>query len=83
VNPVPDPLIFFSGSAGNRTRASGSVAKTICPTFIQSIINGRTTHCWTLAAFSVSLSYMQTARLQDPWKGEQPVGRPPHTRRIN
>jgi hypothetical protein len=27
VDPVPDPLIFFSGSAGNRTRASGSVAK--------------------------------------------------------
>jgi hypothetical protein len=27
VNPVPDPLLFFSGSAGNRTRASGSVAK--------------------------------------------------------
>jgi hypothetical protein len=26
VNPVPDPLLFF-GSAGNRTRASGSVAK--------------------------------------------------------
>jgi hypothetical protein len=26
VDPVPDPL-FFSGSAGNRTRASGSVAK--------------------------------------------------------
>jgi hypothetical protein len=27
VNPVPDPLLFFSGSAGNRTRASGSVVK--------------------------------------------------------
>jgi hypothetical protein len=28
VDPVPDPLLFsFSGSAGNRTRASGSVAK--------------------------------------------------------
>jgi hypothetical protein len=27
VNPIPDPLLFFSGSAGNRTRASGSVAK--------------------------------------------------------
>jgi hypothetical protein len=26
VDPVPDPLLFFS-SAGNRTRASGSVAK--------------------------------------------------------
>jgi hypothetical protein len=26
VDPVPDPL-FFSGSAGNRTRVSGSVAK--------------------------------------------------------
>jgi hypothetical protein len=26
VGPVPDPLLFF-GSAGNRTRASGSVAK--------------------------------------------------------
>jgi hypothetical protein len=26
VDPVPDPLSFFSGSAGNRTRASGSVA---------------------------------------------------------
>jgi hypothetical protein len=26
VDPVPDPPIFFSGSAGNRTRASGSVA---------------------------------------------------------
>jgi hypothetical protein len=25
--PVPDSLLFFSGSAGNRTRASGSVAK--------------------------------------------------------
>jgi hypothetical protein len=25
--PFPDPLHFFSGSAGNRTRASGSVAK--------------------------------------------------------
>jgi hypothetical protein len=25
-NPVPDPLLLF-GSAGNRTRASGSVAK--------------------------------------------------------
>jgi hypothetical protein len=27
VDPVPDPLLFFSGSAGNRTRASGSIAK--------------------------------------------------------
>jgi hypothetical protein len=27
VDPVPDPLLFFSGSARNRTRASGSVAK--------------------------------------------------------
>jgi hypothetical protein len=27
VDPVPDPLLFFSGSAGNRTRASESVAK--------------------------------------------------------
>jgi hypothetical protein len=27
VDPVPEPLLFFSGSAGNRTRASGSVAK--------------------------------------------------------
>jgi hypothetical protein len=27
VDPVPDPLLFFFGSAGNRTRASGSVAK--------------------------------------------------------
>jgi hypothetical protein len=27
VHPVPDPLLFFSGSARNRTRASGSVAK--------------------------------------------------------
>jgi hypothetical protein len=27
VDPVPDPLLFFPGSAGNRTRASGSVAK--------------------------------------------------------
>jgi hypothetical protein len=27
VYPVPDPLLLFSGSAGNRTRASGSVAK--------------------------------------------------------
>jgi hypothetical protein len=27
VDSVPDPLLFFSGSAGNRTRASGSVAK--------------------------------------------------------
>jgi hypothetical protein len=26
VDPVPDPLLF-SGSAGNRTRASGSLAK--------------------------------------------------------
>jgi hypothetical protein len=26
VDPVPDPLLFF-GSAGNRTRASGSVAR--------------------------------------------------------
>jgi hypothetical protein len=26
MDPVPDPLLF-SGSAGNRTRASGSVAK--------------------------------------------------------
>jgi hypothetical protein len=26
VDPVPDPLLFFSGSAGNRKRASGSVA---------------------------------------------------------
>jgi hypothetical protein len=26
VDPVPDPLLF-SGSAGNRTRATGSVAK--------------------------------------------------------
>jgi hypothetical protein len=24
VDPVPDPLLIFSGSAGNRTRASGS-----------------------------------------------------------
>jgi hypothetical protein len=27
MDPVPDPLLFFSGSAGNRTRAFGSVAK--------------------------------------------------------
>jgi hypothetical protein len=27
VDPVPDPLRFFSGSAGNRTRAFGSVAR--------------------------------------------------------
>jgi hypothetical protein len=27
VDPVPDPLLFFFGSAGNRTGASGSVAK--------------------------------------------------------
>jgi hypothetical protein len=27
VDSVPDPLLFFSGSVGNRTRASGSVAK--------------------------------------------------------
>jgi hypothetical protein len=27
VHPVPDPLLFFYGSAGNGTRASGSVAK--------------------------------------------------------
>jgi hypothetical protein len=27
VDPVPDPLLFFSGSAGNRTRVSESVAK--------------------------------------------------------
>jgi hypothetical protein len=27
VHPVRDPLLFFSGSAGNRTRASGFVAK--------------------------------------------------------
>jgi hypothetical protein len=27
VDPVPDPTTFFSGSAGNRTRASGPVAK--------------------------------------------------------
>jgi hypothetical protein len=27
VDPVPDPLHFFYGSADNRTRASGSVAK--------------------------------------------------------
>jgi hypothetical protein len=27
VDPVPDPLVFFSGSTGNRTRASGSVVK--------------------------------------------------------
>jgi hypothetical protein len=27
VDPVPDPLLFLSGSAVNRTRASGSVAK--------------------------------------------------------
>jgi hypothetical protein len=27
VDPVPDPLPFFCSSAGNRTRASGSVAK--------------------------------------------------------
>jgi hypothetical protein len=36
VDPVPDPLLFFffsrkSGSAGNRTRASGSVAKNSWP----------------------------------------------------
>jgi hypothetical protein len=29
VDSVPDPLLFFSGSAGNRIRASGSVAKTV------------------------------------------------------
>jgi hypothetical protein len=27
VDPLPDPLLFFSGSAWNRTRASGSVDK--------------------------------------------------------
>jgi hypothetical protein len=27
VDPVPDPLLFFSGSAGNPTRASGFVVK--------------------------------------------------------
>jgi hypothetical protein len=27
VDPITEPLLFFSGSAGNRTQASGSVAK--------------------------------------------------------
>jgi hypothetical protein len=27
VDPVPDPLLFFPGSDGNRTQASGFVAK--------------------------------------------------------
>jgi hypothetical protein len=27
VDPIPDPLLFLSGSVGNRARASGSVAK--------------------------------------------------------
>jgi hypothetical protein len=27
VDPIPDPLLFFSGSSGNRTRASEFVAK--------------------------------------------------------
>jgi hypothetical protein len=27
VDPVPDPLLFFPGSAADRTRTSGSVAK--------------------------------------------------------
>jgi hypothetical protein len=42
VNPVPDPLLVFlffffvgkSGSAGNRTRASESVAKTTEATLV-------------------------------------------------
>jgi hypothetical protein len=42
VDPVPDPPLLFSGSAWNRTRASGSVAKNsdhetteaVKPTFI-------------------------------------------------
>jgi hypothetical protein len=29
VDPLPDTLFFFSGSAGNRTRASGSVSAVI------------------------------------------------------
>jgi hypothetical protein len=31
VDPVPDPLLFFSGSAGNRTRASGPRTLTTRP----------------------------------------------------
>jgi hypothetical protein len=40
VDPVPDPLLFLSGSAGNRTRASGSVAKL----FDDSVIKVRFYH---------------------------------------
>jgi hypothetical protein len=43
VDPVPDPLLFF-GSAGNRTRASGSVAKTTEAVAKTSYINQNETH---------------------------------------
>jgi hypothetical protein len=41
VDPVPDPLLFFSGSAGNRTRASGSVAKN-CPPAVEEYLHPTT-----------------------------------------
>jgi hypothetical protein len=38
VDPVPDPLpLRKSGSAGNRTRASGSVARNSKPSLIRSL----------------------------------------------
>jgi hypothetical protein len=52
VDPVPDPLLFF-GSAGNRARASGSVAKNSRTTrpqrrsrFTTTIRNSKQTELW-------------------------------------
>jgi hypothetical protein len=38
VDPVPDPLPFFSGCAGNRTRASGSDKQQTLPSKPISIL---------------------------------------------
>jgi hypothetical protein len=42
VDPVPDPLLYFSGSAGNRTWASGSVAKNSDHLTTEAVVNTRT-----------------------------------------
>jgi hypothetical protein len=74
VDPVPDPLRFFFGSAGNRTQASGSVAKNSALdhrdgqgdsfTFLNLLLFTNTADCgsnvWQCLPFSKTL-------LQQPW----------------
>jgi hypothetical protein len=58
VDPVPDPLLSFSGSAGNRTRASGSqiIKKENSPPLTESTESHACRSLWvTVHTFAPSL----------------------------